>query len=254
VLFGKVNPSAKLPITWPRKLDDFPSCKSFAEEVDTVYVEGFRVGYRYFDHPGTPTAAFPFGFGLSYTTFKYGYVWCLLKRPVQNPDDCRNLTADWTGETSLRICFDVTNTGQLAGAEAAQIYIHQCDPPVDRPDMELAGFAKANLAPGETKRLTVMLDVSLSSTQTRWTRLVTLTPAAQGLFVLQRHSQALDCGPGTVRGPPREIVSAGCHEDDHAAQGVMEVDGVQGTAEAVAHRVRGLLAAAGAGGPDSAKM
>jgi beta-glucosidase len=75
-------------------------------------------------------------------------------------DGCRRLTAEWKSETALHVSFDVTNIGNLKGAEAAQVYIHPCVSEVDRPEMELAAFAKATLAPGESKRLLVALDVS----------------------------------------------------------------------------------------------
>jgi beta-glucosidase len=72
VIFGKVNPSGKLPVTWPVEVEDFPSHKDFGDAVTTVYSEGINVGYRWFDAPGRPRSEFPFGFGGSYTTFKFG--------------------------------------------------------------------------------------------------------------------------------------------------------------------------------------
>lgn len=76
VIFGKMNPSGKLPITWSEKLEDWPSNKKgyFGDNITTTYGEGLEVGYRYFDRPGKKRSLFPFGFGLSYTTFKFKLV------------------------------------------------------------------------------------------------------------------------------------------------------------------------------------
>jgi beta-glucosidase len=71
VLFGKVNPSAKLPLTWPKSIEDYPAHKNFGHPLNTVYSEGINVGYRYFDRQGGPASLFPYGHGLSYTTFTY---------------------------------------------------------------------------------------------------------------------------------------------------------------------------------------
>lgn len=71
VLFGKVNPSGKLPFTWPKRLEDYPGYHDFGHPVTTVYSEGLKVGYRHFDRPGGPTSLFPFGHGLSYSRFEY---------------------------------------------------------------------------------------------------------------------------------------------------------------------------------------
>lgn len=71
VLFGRVNPSGKLPITWPVKVEDFPSHEGFGDDFNTVYHEGIYVGYRWFDRPGRVKSLFPYGFGLSYSTFSF---------------------------------------------------------------------------------------------------------------------------------------------------------------------------------------
>lgn len=73
-IFGKINPSGKLPITWPVKVEDFASHEDFGDAVTTVYSEGLKVGYRWFDAPGRPQSAFPFGYGISYTTFDFRQV------------------------------------------------------------------------------------------------------------------------------------------------------------------------------------
>lgn len=144
ILFGKVNPSAKLPETFPLKLEDNPSYLSYLGEGDVVeYREGIFVGYRYYDKKKMKVL-FPFGYGLSYTTFAYS-----------------NLTIDKTSmkdTDTLEVCVDVTNTGSMAGKEVVQLYVADKESTVIRPVKELRDFAKVELAPGETKRVTFTLD------------------------------------------------------------------------------------------------
>jgi beta-glucosidase len=149
ILFGDVSPSGHLPATFERRFEDNPTSASYypksgSHEVD--YSEGIFVGYRGFEKKGTKPL-FPFGYGLSYTTFKYG-----------------NLTVTPVAGTSGRdarwqVAFDVTNTGTRAGAAVPQVYIGDTEASVPRPAKELKGFAKVMLQPGETKRVTVPLDV-----------------------------------------------------------------------------------------------
>ena len=133
VLSGKVNPSGKLPITFAKNMMDYP-CFQYGEEgypgVDdqVYYKEGIYVGYRHFDTRKVKPQ-FPFGFGLSYTTFKYG-------KPTLS------------GNT---VSVAVTNTGTREGKETVQLYVGDVKCSVDRPVKELKGFEKVSLAPGETK-------------------------------------------------------------------------------------------------------
>lgn len=144
ILFGKVNPSAKLPETFPLRLEDNPSYLSYIGEGDMVeYREGIFVGYRYYDKKKMDVL-FPFGYGLSYTTFAYS-----------------NLTVDkeqMKDTDPLRVTVDVTNTGNVAGKEVVQLYVADKESSVIRPVKELRDFAKVELAPGETKTVTFMLD------------------------------------------------------------------------------------------------
>lgn len=145
VLFGDANPSGKLPCTFPRQLADSPAHASGDARqfpgVDGVerYDEGLLVGYRWFDAKQI-APLFPFGFGLSYTTFGYA-----------------NLRAAAGPEATATVELDVTNTGARAGAEVVQVYVHEKHAPVMRPEKELKGFAKVVLQPGETKRVSVPL-------------------------------------------------------------------------------------------------
>lgn len=148
VLSGKVNPSGKLPVTFAREQSDYPCFRYGAEGYPGVdgqvyYKEGIYVGYRWFDTKGVKPQ-FPFGFGLSYTTFKYG-------RPRLSAD-----SMDAGGKITLTV--DVTNTGSRKGKETVQLYIGDEEASVDRPDKELKGFEKVELEPGQTK--TVRFDIT----------------------------------------------------------------------------------------------
>lgn len=136
VLTGAQNPCGKLAETWACSHDDTPAKENFGGDGPTVeYREGLYVGYRYYDTAGVPTA-FPFGYGLSYTTFAYS-----------------DLKTDGTGVT-----LTVTNTGSCAGAEVVQLYVAKPDAKIFRPAKELKGFAKVYLAAGESKTVTIPLD------------------------------------------------------------------------------------------------
>ena len=144
VLFGKVNPSGKLAETFPLKLSDTPSHINWPGDAGRVhYGEGLFIGYRYYDAKEMPVL-FPFGYGLSYTTFEYG-----------NPKISANNFKDVDG---LTISVDVTNTGKVAGKEILQVYVHDQQSGLVRPEKELKGFAKVELQPGETKTVSIKLD------------------------------------------------------------------------------------------------
>ena len=136
VLTGAQNPCGKLAETWARSYADTPAKENFGGDGPTVeYREGLYVGYRYYDTAGVPTA-FPFGYGLSYTSFAYS-----------------DLKADADG-----VSLTVTNTGSCAGAEVVQLYVAKPDAKIFRPVKELKGFAKVFLEAGESKTVTIPLD------------------------------------------------------------------------------------------------
>ena len=144
VLFGDVNPSGKLPTTIPVRLQDNPAYINYPGENGKVrYGEGLFVGYRYYDKKEL-APQFPFGHGLSYTTFEY--------------DNLHLSTDQTTPEKGLDVSFDVTNTGKRAGKEVAQLYIRDIKCSLARPDKELKAFAKIELAPGEIKTVTLHLN------------------------------------------------------------------------------------------------
>ena len=135
-LTGKVNPCGKLAETWPLAYADVPSAADFATRRKTVeYREGLYIGYRYFT-TAEKAVRFPFGYGMSYTTFAYS-----------------DMAADEQGGS-----LTVTNTGSVAGTEIVQLYVAKKDSELFRPVKELKGFARVTLAPGEKQRITIMLD------------------------------------------------------------------------------------------------
>ena len=150
VLSGQVNPSGKLPVTFAKTLEDYPyyeyGAKAYPGENKQVYYsEGIYIGYRHFDTRKVKPQ-FPFGYGLSYTTFKYG------KPMLSSPTITNN--------APITVSVPVTNTGKVAGKEIVQLYIGDMECSVDRPRKELKNFVKLNLAPGETQmaKFTITLD------------------------------------------------------------------------------------------------
>ena len=137
VLFGDTNPSGKLPQTFPARLEDTPtSLKLPGENGKISYGEGIFVGYRYYEKKKV-APLFPFGFGLSYTTFSYSPL--RLSAQQISPGD------------TLQVSVDVTNTGQRAGKEIVQCYVHDEQTSLHRPEKELKGFAKVLLGAGRTQ-------------------------------------------------------------------------------------------------------
>jgi beta-glucosidase len=149
VLFGDVNPSGRLPVSFERRWEDNPAHDSYYPEGDTkrvVYKEGVFVGYRGYEHAGAKPL-FPFGAGLSYTTFKYSN---LTIKPAPASNEAPG--------PRYEVSFEIKNTGTREGADVAQIYVGDTQTKVPRPLKELKGFAKVNLRPGETKKVSVLLD------------------------------------------------------------------------------------------------
>jgi beta-glucosidase len=137
ILFGKVNPGGKLAETFPLKTADTPAHINWPGGGGVVrYGEGIFIGYRYYDAKEMPVL-FPFGYGLSYTNFAYS-----------NPTVSASTFKDVDG---LTVTVDVTNTGDVAGKEIVQVYVHDHKSGLVRPQKELKGFAKVELQPGETK-------------------------------------------------------------------------------------------------------
>jgi len=143
VLFGDANPSGKLPTTFPKRIQDNPAYINYpGENGKVLYGEGIFVGYRYYDKKDVEPL-FPFGHGLSYTTYAY-----------------RNLVlnaAEYGPDEEIRVSVDVQNTGSRAGQEVVQLYVRDLESSLARPEKELKAFAKVALKPGETRTVTFVL-------------------------------------------------------------------------------------------------
>jgi len=146
ILFGDIDPSAKLPVTFEVSEKDNPAFKSYPSDEggeNVCYDEGIFVGYRGYDHVGIDPL-FPFGFGLSYTQFDYS--------------DLRVEQGQSSNHEEAAVTFKVRNIGERPGAEVAQLYVKEMRPAIERPVRELKGFEKVFLSPGESKVITIRLD------------------------------------------------------------------------------------------------
>jgi beta-glucosidase len=144
ILFGKANPCGKLAETYPLKLADTPAHLNWPGGAGVVrYGEGLFIGYRYYDAKQMPVL-FPFGYGLSYTTFAYS--------------NARVSTQTFKDTDGVTVSVDITNTGAVAGKDIVQVYVHDQKSGLVRPEKELKGFAKVDLQPGETKSVSIQLD------------------------------------------------------------------------------------------------
>jgi len=149
IILGEVNPSGKLPTTFIKKWEDSPAYGNYPEKEGEVhYEEGIFVGYRHFDKRNIEPL-FPFGYGLSYTTFKY--------------NDLKINKKDMKENETVNISLDIENTGKRAGAEIVQLYIQDVKSSVERPKKELKGFKKIFLKPGEKMEISFELDKNVLS-------------------------------------------------------------------------------------------
>ncbi|KAM0131608.1 hypothetical protein ACHAO1_007209 [Botrytis cinerea] len=145
VIFGKTNPSAKLPLSFPKRIEDNPAFLSFrSERGRVIYGEDIYMGYRWYDALNLPVL-FPFGHGLSYTTF------AISDLHIEKSDK------------KIKISVKVKNTGEVSGAEVVQVYIQQQNPSIRRPNKELKGFEKVFLKAGEEKRVEVDIEVKYAA-------------------------------------------------------------------------------------------
>ena len=186
ILFGKHDPEGKLPVTFDRSWDDSASApwyypKGPDKTLHTIGADGkpidykiaqieygdkLMVGYRYWTTTGKHPL-FPFGFGLSYTTFGFSQL---------------SVPATAQAGSTVAVSFDVTNTGSVEGAEVAQLYVSDPSAKVDRPERELKGFEKVRLEPGETKHVTLDLDARAFSYWSEAAHKWTIDP---GRFVIR---------------------------------------------------------------------
>ena len=173
MLSGAVNPSGRLAETIPHRLEDNPSYLNFPGDSQVVrYGEGLFIGYRGYDKADTDVA-FPFGFGLSYTTFALSDLDVAISGSVAD------------GNLAAEVTVTVTNTGAVAGAEVVQVYVRDVEASVARPVRELKGFAKVALDPGESEQVTIALDQRAFSF---WSEL-------HGRWVVEAGEFAIEAGP-----------------------------------------------------------
>ena len=168
VLFGDTSPSGKLPVTFPRRIQDSPAFSHYpGTNLHTDYAEGIYVGYRYYDTRHVEPQ-FPFGFGLSYTSFEYS--------------DLKVSPSKASAAKPIEVTLQVRNTGDRPGAEVVELYIHDGHSPIDRPDHELKAFRRIDLKPGESGTVRLWLDRSSFSYWNSATHTWTATP---GEFEIQ---------------------------------------------------------------------
>ncbi|MBK6913171.1 MAG: glycoside hydrolase family 3 C-terminal domain-containing protein [Ignavibacteriales bacterium] len=149
VLLGETNPSGKLPLTFPKRWEDCSAYDTYKKlDSTTVYEDGIYVGYRHFEKNNIKPL-FPFGFGLSYTTFKY--------------NDLKLSSKEITKNNKLTVTLKVENTGNVKGSEVVQLYVKDVQSSVDRPVKELKSFKKVSLNPGEEKTVEMIIDKSALS-------------------------------------------------------------------------------------------
>ncbi len=185
LLFGEFNPSGRLPISIERRWQDNAVHGSYYPkdgEKKVEYSEGVFVGYRHFDKSGIKPL-FPFGYGLSYTTFAY-----------------KNLTVTLgSADQPVTVAFDVSNTGAGAGAEVAQVYVGDRHAKVPRPVKELKGFAKVELKPGETRHVQIALDRRAFSYYDVKNHMWTVAPGDFDIYVARSAAEIELTGKATLR-------------------------------------------------------
>jgi len=142
ILFGAAEPSGRLPVTFPRRIEDTPAHPYYPGGETVVYGEGLFVGYRHFDRAAQPPL-FPFGHGLTYTAFAYSDLIAPAEVKAGDP---------------VEVAFTLANAGLRPGKETAQLYVRPRGPSVERPVKELKGFSKVELAPGESREVRLTLD------------------------------------------------------------------------------------------------
>jgi beta-glucosidase len=157
IIFGDVNPSGRLPVSFERRWEDNPVHDSYYPEPGSArvaYKEGIFVGYRGYEHKNVKTR-FEFGSGLSYSTFQYR---SLSVRPISGVSGPTDRNPPRGSAPLYEVSFDVTNTGSRAGATVAEVYVGESHPSIPRPLKELKGFARVDLRPGESRHITIPLN------------------------------------------------------------------------------------------------
>lgn len=228
VLYGAVNPSGHLPETFPKKLEDNPSFLSyFGEDGEVQYQEGIFVGYRYYETK-KQEVLFPFGYGLSYTTFSYSDL-TLEKDSI-------------TDEETLKVSVKVTNTGKLAGKAVVQLYIAPEKRKVIRPIRELKEFAKIALAPGESKVVEFELN---QRSFAHWNTVVHQWRCETGVYAIQIGENAHDiCLSKNIKVDARPIPPNGGYTESMPMNTMAEIPaGRKFLDENIVYMIKGMSAA-----------
>jgi beta-glucosidase len=179
ILFGDANPSGKLTVSLPKKFEDSPAAKTYpGQNLHTEYAEGIYVGYRYYDTKNVEPQ-FPFGFGLSYTTFEYSDLKVI---PLTT-------SSGSVKRKGTLVSLKVKNSGSRAGAEVVQLYVHDGHAKIDRPTHELKAFSRVELKPGESQAIKLQLDRSAFEYWSPQTKAWTLDP---GTFEIQIGASSRD--------------------------------------------------------------
>jgi beta-glucosidase len=171
IIFGDVSPSGKLPASFERRWQDNATYNSYYDKNGSkhvAYTEGVFLGYRHFDKTGIELM-FPFGYGLSYTTFHYSGL--------------RITPASFTADQPVTVSFAVSNTGRREGAEIGEVYVSDAHEKVPMPVKELKGFARVDLKPGETKTISLTLNRRAFSYYDVGKKAWTATPGDFGILV-----------------------------------------------------------------------
>lgn len=185
ILFGKTNPSGKLPVTFEKRWEDNPAYPYYYDpdgDKRVAYGEGLLVGYRHYDTKGV-TPNFPFGYGQSYTTFGYSGL------------DVRK--EGKKGEILYRVTFDIENKGNMDGMETAQVYVRPIDPKVFRPFKELKGYDKKMVKAGEKVRYEILLDEEAFAHY----------DSAAGGFIADPGKYEILVGPSSAETPLRKTIT-----------------------------------------------
>jgi beta-glucosidase len=163
VLFGDINPSGKLPLSFPFRNEDNPAYLNYRSERGRVlYGEDIYIGYRFYEATNK-RVQFPFGHGLSYTSFKLSHLKVSVSDPSSDSKSCIGNSNGCGKGSRLHVTLRVENTGPVDGTEVIQIYVAQHSPSIKRPPKELKGFAKSFIRAGEIEYVEVCLELKYAT-------------------------------------------------------------------------------------------
>ncbi len=231
ILFGDADPSGRLPVTFERRWADNPVHDSYYPEPGSdrvVYKEGVFVGYRGYERSGIKPL-FPFGYGLSYTTFRYG------KLVIRRATGATH-AGDPPSGFHYEVSWDVTNTGKRGGADVSEVYVGELHPRVPRPARELKAFARVYLRPGETRRVKIDLGRRAFAYYDVGAHEWRVDPGEFGIYVGSSVEQLPLRGAVTI---PASLASAGAVvRDALSSSGYASPSNLRGTGDAASRRLQ----------------